>query len=88
MDCKLEPSALPKSHNSLGVLLVDSEDFNFLGFYMNYKKEAKSLTFRRVQKSAKPKSHTERIHLKSILGNPTKTTIVRVCSSNHTREPP
>ena len=33
-------------HN-LGVLLVGSLDFNFLGFYMNYSKEAKSLTFRR-----------------------------------------
>ena len=34
---------------SLGVLLVGSLDFNFLGFYMNYNKEAKikSLTFRR-----------------------------------------
>ena len=31
----------------LGVLVADSLDFNFLGFYMNYNKEAKSLTFRR-----------------------------------------
>ena len=30
---------------SLGVLLVGSWDFNFLGFYMNHNKEAKSLTF-------------------------------------------
>ena len=31
----------------LGVLLVGALDFNFSGFYMNYNKEAKSLTFRR-----------------------------------------
>ena len=30
----------------LGVPLVGSWDFNFLGFYINYNKEAKSLTFR------------------------------------------
>ena len=29
----------------LCVLVVDSLDFNFLGFYMNYNKEAKSLAF-------------------------------------------
>ena len=29
----------------LGVLLVGSQDFNCLGFDMNYNKEAKSLTF-------------------------------------------
>ena len=33
------------SFSNLGVLLVDSSDFNFLGFYMSYNKEAKSLTF-------------------------------------------
>ena len=33
----------PLSWRSSGWLL----DFNFLGFYMNYNKEAKSLTFRR-----------------------------------------
>ena len=37
----------------LGVLLVGSLDFNFLGFYMNYNKEVKSLTLAGVQKSAK-----------------------------------
>ena len=31
----------------LGVLLVGSWDFNFLGFCMKHNKEAKSLTFRR-----------------------------------------
>ena len=31
----------------LGFLLVGSSDFTCLGFYMNYNKEAKSLTFRR-----------------------------------------
>ena len=31
----------------LGVLLVGSWDFNFLGFYMNHNREAKSLTFRK-----------------------------------------
>ena len=33
--------------SNLGVLLVGSLDLNFLGFYMNYNKKAKSLTFRR-----------------------------------------
>ena len=55
--CRLRQSRhalIPKPHNpitllphNLGVLLVGSLDFNFLGFYMNYSKEAKSLTFRR-----------------------------------------
>ena len=31
----------------LGVLPVGSEDFNFLGFYMNSVNETKSLTFSR-----------------------------------------
>ena len=30
---------------SLGVLLVGSWDFNFLGFYINSNRDAKSLTF-------------------------------------------
>ena len=34
----------------LGFLLVGSSDFTCLGFYMNYNKEAKSLTFRRGSK--------------------------------------
>ena len=34
----------------LGVLLVGSWDFKFLGFYMNYNKEATGLTFRRGSK--------------------------------------
>ena len=29
----------------LGVLLVGSQDFNVLGFYMNHNNEARSLTF-------------------------------------------
>ena len=36
----------------LGILLVVSWDFNFLVFYMNYSKEAKSLTFRRGSKAS------------------------------------
>ena len=37
----------------LGVLLVGSYDFNFLGFYMHYNKEAKVQLLGGVQKSAK-----------------------------------
>ena len=52
--------------DSLGVLLVGSWDFNFLGSFMNYNQEAKALTSRRgsevSQVHSLPKTYLHLLH--------------------------
>ena len=49
----MKDAIIRRSERLILAFLCLALDFNFLGFYMNHNKEAKSLTFRRVQKSAK-----------------------------------